>query len=95
MSNPREYEVRHNPDNFPPHTIAGAPDVPTLIRVLYGHLSPAERAEFDAAVALRQVVTTPPLPWPATPQGHNDYSTAGTPSGLPDARAVSVLDRAG
>lgn len=29
------------------------------------------------------------------PQSHNDYSSAGTPSGSPDAAGVSVLDRAG
>lgn len=38
---------------------------------------------------------TPTMPVPVSPQSHNDYSAAGTPSGSPDAAGIGALDRAG
>ena len=87
------YEVRHYTDTCWPHTCATAADLPALILTLWGRLhTPEEREAVRRAIGVACVVA---VAVPVAPQSHNDYSSAGTPSGSPDAAGVSVLDRAG
>jgi hypothetical protein len=102
------YDVKHYTHNFPPHVCATAPGLPELIRVLYGRLPLAERAQVRAALGVGVVVAVA-VPLAATVEEaaanlaratdadrhgmptHNDYSSAGTPSGLPEERKPVLM----